>query len=675
MIPEAFTYERAGSVAEALEHMGRGALPLAGGHSLVPALKLRLSAPEALVDIARIPELSGIRVEGGTLVIGACTRHRVVAASAEVKANAAALAAAAPGDRRPAGAQPRHHRRLAGAGRSARRPAAVALALGAEIVAQSASGTRTIAADDFFVDYYTTALEEGELITEIRIPGGQSQGAYAKFSRRAQDWAIIAAAVSKGAGGWRVGLCGAAATALRASGRGGGAGLRRLGRRGRGARQRGHRAIGRPGRLDGVQAPSRHRDGAQGARGRRRVDVLTELQREWLGCVERVGVPARGQAGCLFKSLGVLPRSPGTHSPRTYPGIPREVRASGLRVVAALAGEPARSARTARAQAIHALQTPRSFELERRESSRRLIRCRELPAPDCTTLAAVAVIELAAATLRGAHPDTHVRRIVMGPMDLRVEAGEHWVVLGPNGAGKTSLLLLAAAVEHPYSGTVTVLGGRLGRVDIRDLREHIGFVQGRLVDEFEPWSSVREGHARRRHRDDSRTRGAADRRRPGARSACCSSASAARAGSSSASRSLSEGERRRVLVARALMNQPPLLLLDEPTASLDLPGRETVIGALERLAADEPELATVTVVHHVEDIPACATHALLMREGASVAQGPVGVGAHPGDAERRLRARDRAPPPGAAARGDRQNDLTATAATSSWRPWRAALRS
>ena len=102
------------------------------------------------------------------------------------------------------------------------------------------------------------------------------------------------------------------------------------------------------------------------------------------------------------------------------------------------------------------------------------------------------------------------------------------------------------------------------------------------------------------------------------------------------------------------MNQPPLLLLDEPTASLDLPGRETVIGALERLAADEPGLATVTVVHHVEDIPACATHALLMREGASVAQGPIADGADPGDAERRLRAPDRAAPPGAAARGDRQ---------------------
>ena len=218
MIPEAFTYERAGSVAEALEHMGQGALPLAGGHSLVPALKLRLSAPEALVDIARIPELSGIRVEGGALVIGATTRHRVVAESAEVKANAAALAAAALS----IGDQQVRNRGTIGGSLAQADPhgdlPAVALALGAEIVAQSASGTRTIAADDFFVDYYTTALEEGELITAIRIPGGQSQGAYAKFSRRAQDWAIIAAAASKGQGGWRVGLCGAAATAVRARG-------------------------------------------------------------------------------------------------------------------------------------------------------------------------------------------------------------------------------------------------------------------------------------------------------------------------------------------------------------------------------------------------------------------------------------------------------------------------
>ena len=216
MIPEAFTYERAGTVAEALEHMGRGALPLAGGHSLLPALKLRLSAPEALVDIARIPELSGIRVDGGTLVIGACTRHRIVAESADVAAHAPVLAPAA-GE---IGDQLVRNRGTIGGSLAQADPhgdlPAVALAVGAEIVVQSPAGTRTVAADNFFVDYFTTALDEGELITEIRIPGGQSQGAYAKFNRRTADWALMGAAVSKGAGGWRVALCGAAPTAVRA---------------------------------------------------------------------------------------------------------------------------------------------------------------------------------------------------------------------------------------------------------------------------------------------------------------------------------------------------------------------------------------------------------------------------------------------------------------------------
>ena len=195
MIPEAFTYERAGTVAEALEHMGRGALPLAGGHSLLPALKLRLSAPEALVDIARIPELSGIRVDGGTLVVGACTRHRVIASSAEVAAHAPVLASAA-GE---IGDQLVRNRGTIGGSLAQADPhgdlPAVALAVGAEIVVQSPAGTRTVAADNFFVDYFTTALDEGELITEIRIPGGQSQGAYAKFNRRTADWALMAAAV------------------------------------------------------------------------------------------------------------------------------------------------------------------------------------------------------------------------------------------------------------------------------------------------------------------------------------------------------------------------------------------------------------------------------------------------------------------------------------------------
>ncbi len=141
MIPEAFTYERAGTVAEALDHMSRGAQPLAGGHSLLPALKLRLSAPGALVDIARIPELSGIRVDGGTLVIGACTRHGAVAASSDVAAHAAVLAAAAGG----IGDQQVRNRGTIGGSLAHADPhgdlPAVALALGAEIVAEGSSGS------------------------------------------------------------------------------------------------------------------------------------------------------------------------------------------------------------------------------------------------------------------------------------------------------------------------------------------------------------------------------------------------------------------------------------------------------------------------------------------------------------------------------------------------------
>jgi len=218
VISEAFEYRRAASVDEALQEVGAGAVPLAGGHSLVPALKLRLSAPGTLVDIGRIAELRGIRMDGGTLVIGATTRHQDVASSPEVRAEAAALASAAPqiGDQ-----MVRNRGTIGGSAAQADPHAdipAVLLALGAEIVARGASGERRIPADQFFTGYYTTALQPGELITQIRVPGGQSKGAYVKFSRRMQDWAIVGAAVSRGQGGWRVALTGMGPTPLRAAG-------------------------------------------------------------------------------------------------------------------------------------------------------------------------------------------------------------------------------------------------------------------------------------------------------------------------------------------------------------------------------------------------------------------------------------------------------------------------
>jgi carbon-monoxide dehydrogenase medium subunit len=217
VIPEAFAYRRAGSVEEALGLLAGGGVPLAGGHSLIPALKLRLSEPATLVDIARIPGLSGIRVEDGTLVIGATTRHHDVAVSADVAAHAQVLAQAAA----TVGDQMVRNRGTLGGSLAHAAPhgdlPAVMLALGASIVVQGPSGERTIPADDFFTDYYTTALAAGELVTSVRIPS-QGRGAYVKFNRRTLDWALVGVAVSQSSGSWRVGLTGVAPTAVRARG-------------------------------------------------------------------------------------------------------------------------------------------------------------------------------------------------------------------------------------------------------------------------------------------------------------------------------------------------------------------------------------------------------------------------------------------------------------------------
>lgn len=214
------------------------------------------------------------------------------------------------------------------------------------------------------------------------------------------------------------------------------------------------------------------------------------------------------------------------------------------------------------------------------------------------------------------------RAALLAAADLEVAEGEHWAVLGPNGAGKTTLLDLLAATEHPSSGTVEVLGRRLGDVDLRDLRALIGTVPDRMSERFAPRTTIREvvlsGH-------DGRAV-------PGGRATSAHVADRAtwlmgEMGvehlTSRAFRTCSRGERQRALVARALMPRPRLLVLDEAAAGLDLPGRETLIGALERLAAAEPSLASVSVAHHLEELPAGTTHALLMRDGRIVASGPV----------------------------------------------------
>lgn len=202
-----------------------------------------------------------------------------------------------------------------------------------------------------------------------------------------------------------------------------------------------------------------------------------------------------------------------------------------------------------------------------------------------------------------------------------VHAGQHWAVLGPNGAGKSTLLDIAATARHPSSGAVHILGRRLGAVDVRELRMHIGHVDVRTEESFAPRRTALEvtlsGCTGSIAVLQDRL-GPQDRRRAHEllRLVGCSAVEGRPFGR------CSQGERRRVLLARALMSRPRLLLLDEPADGLDLPGREALLTALERLAAEVPDAASVLVTHHLEELPSCVTHALLLRRGRVAAAGP-----------------------------------------------------
>ncbi|MFD6395334.1 ABC transporter ATP-binding protein [Nocardia sp. NPDC060249] len=214
-------------------------------------------------------------------------------------------------------------------------------------------------------------------------------------------------------------------------------------------------------------------------------------------------------------------------------------------------------------------------------------------------------------------------RTLVGPVSWQVELDERWVVLGPNGAGKTSLLRMAAAELHPTSGNANLLGETLGRVDVTELRPRIGLssaaVASRIpVDERVSDLVVSAGYAvlgrwRERYEDIDTERAVDMLETLGAEHL-----------SDRTYGTLSEGERKRVLIARALMTDPELLLLDEPAAGLDLGGREELVERLGDLAADPDAPAMVLVTHHVEEIPPGFTHALLLKEGEVVGQGLLG---------------------------------------------------
>lgn len=208
-------------------------------------------------------------------------------------------------------------------------------------------------------------------------------------------------------------------------------------------------------------------------------------------------------------------------------------------------------------------------------------------------------------------------------VDWRVNEGERWVVLGPNGAGKTTLLQIAATRMHPTRGTVTVLGEQLGRVDVFELRPRIGLASGNLSEQVQRSERVHDVVVTAAYGVVGRWReeyDTADLTRAGALLSVMGvhSLRDRRFGT------LSSGERGRVLIARALMTDPELLLLDEPAAGLDLGAREDLLRRLSRFAADPAAPTSVLVTHHVEEVPVGTTHALLLRGGKVVEAGPVG---------------------------------------------------
>ena len=221
--------------------------------------------------------------------------------------------------------------------------------------------------------------------------------------------------------------------------------------------------------------------------------------------------------------------------------------------------------------------------------------------------------------------DVSIRRgtkTILDTVSWQVGDGERWVVLGRNGAGKTTLLQIAAGRMHPTSGTADLLGERMGRVDVFELRQRIGLASSALADRIPPGETVRDVVLTAAYGVTGRWRETYEQ--PDEQRALDLMAAFGVDGLADRTfGTLSEGERKRTQIARSLMIDPELLLLDEPAAGLDLGGREELVAALAELAGDPRSPVLVLVTHHVEEIPPGFTHLMLLRDGRVHAAGPL----------------------------------------------------